>query len=81
MKETDIIRIDPNDWDGMLALMERADEFHIPYMGNNNEGELIQIKISHDNISVDTYQQNGRIRRNIYYKDHTSEELFEGRWR
>lgn len=81
MKETDIIRVDPNDWDSMLALMEKADEFLSSYMGTNNEGELIQIKVSHDNISVDMYQQDGHIRRNIYYKDHTSEELFEGRWR
>lgn len=78
MKE---IIVNPRDWDGMLELMDRFDEFKVPYMGENENGEFVQISVNKDNITVVTNQDNGWVRQNIYYRDFTTEELFDGKWK
>jgi len=70
------INIDSKDYSGMLKLMDRADEFHVPYFGKNDEGETVMISVNHDNITVETFQNNDWVRENIYYRDFTTEELF-----
>lgn len=71
------IIIDPDDYNGMISLMDRADEFDIPWSGKNENGEYIQISINKDNITVDTFQNNGWTRENIYWRDGLKEELFK----
>lgn len=70
------IIIDPYDYDGMIKLMERHEEFKVPWSGKNDDGEHIQISINEDNITVETFQNNGWIRENIYWKNIVSEELY-----
>ena len=77
MKTNENISFNPNDWDGMLNLMSRANEFDYDLSGKNENGEPITISISEDNLSVRTYQRNGWIRKNVFWKDRTTEELFE----
>ena len=72
------LQIDPNDFKGMEALMERANEpqFEMPWSGINDEGEHTLTSVNNDNITVQTFQNNGWMRENIYWKDGTFEELF-----
>ena len=70
------INIDPKDYNGMIKLMDRADEFDYALLGENDEGEAVMISVNHDNITVETFQDNDWVRENIYYRDFTTEELF-----
>ena len=70
------ISFDSSDWKGMLKLMERADEFDQPWVGENNAGEQVLISVNHNNITTLTFQSNDWSRENIYWKDRTCEELF-----
>ena len=70
------IIIDPYDYKGMIELMDRADEFDVPWCGNNENGEHVQISVNKDNITVETFQNNGWLRENIYWRDYTTEELY-----
>lgn len=71
------IIIDPDDYNGMITLMDRADEFDVPWSGKNENGEHIQISINKDNITVETFQNNDWTRENIYWRDGFKEELFK----
>ena len=71
------INFDPHDWRGMLDLMERHAEFTEICFGKNEDGELVGISVNEDNITVETWQNNGWLRENIYWKeDRMCEELF-----
>ena len=70
------IIIDPHDYKGMIKLMDKADEFDLPWAGKNENGEHVQISINKDNITVETFQNNGWIRENIYWRDVRTEELY-----
>lgn len=70
------IVIDPYDYNGMIKLMDRADEFDVPWAGKNEDGEHIQISVNKDNITVETFQHNGWTRENIYWRDVRTEELY-----
>lgn len=48
--------------------------------GENSDGEQIHISIHEDAIIALTFQKNHWIRRNIYHRDGTVEELFDGKW-
>ena len=74
------LNFDPSDWKEMFKLMERADEFTEPAIGKNLDQEKVMISVNHDNITVETIQHNGWLRRNVYWIDGTVEELFNGRW-
>ena len=71
------VNIDPCDHKGMVELMDIADDFKGSWSGDNESGEHIQITISKDNIIVKAFQSNNWIRKNIYWRDGTSEELYE----
>lgn len=70
------INFDSKDWKGIVELMKKADEFTEPCVGENSEGERVLISVNHDNITVQTFQNNGWLRENIYWNDCTIEELY-----
>lgn len=70
------IVVDPCDLKGNVALMERADEFTAPYLGENEEGEKVVVSVNKDNITVQTFQKNDWVRTNIYHEDGYNEEMF-----
>ena len=70
------IHFDPKDRHGMLALMDRANEFTEPWFGKNSEGEDVMISVNSDNITTETFQNNGWARENVYWRDFTVEELY-----
>ena len=45
--------------------------------GNNEDGELVIVSIDKEKATIKTSQHNKFIRVNIYWKDGTSEELYE----
>lgn len=77
MDRTRII-VDPTNWDSMLALMDRADEFNTMLLGKNSNGEDTITSINENSITIETNQSNGYIRENIYYRCGEVEELFHG---
>lgn len=75
------IKLDTDDLEGMIALMdELGSEPDTIYSGGNESGETLHISIFPDKISVLVFQGNGWLRRSVYHRDGTSEEIYEGRW-
>ena len=74
------IRIDPSDYSSLLKLMDDHEKYDSTYIGKNDEGETIFITILEDSITLRTFQDNGWIRENIFWRDFTTEEIFDGKW-
>ena len=76
------ITIDPSNFKSMCELMDKYGETTKTMLfGKNENGETITTSIFTDHIIVDTQQSNGWVRRNVYWRDGTREELFDGRWK
>lgn len=77
----EFLMIDFSNRHQLGELMDRSEDF--PYMlsASNSDGETQQISINCDNIIVNTLQNNGWVRANVYWRDGTREELFDGKWR
>jgi len=75
------IVVDSSDWEGLLTLMDNADKYEMPYWGTNSDGETVRISVNSANVTVETDQKNGWTRENVYWRDFTTEELFNGRWK
>lgn len=74
------IHFDPSDWDSMIDLMDKYGQVQdLPY-GENENGETVLMDISHERIHVTTFQKNGWIRENTYWRDGTAEEEFSGKY-
>ena len=75
------IKLDTDDRESIVALMdELGSETDTFYSGVNESGETLHISIFPDKISVLVFQGNGWLRRSVYHRDGTSEEIYEGRW-
>ena len=75
------IKFDTDDRESMIALMdELGSENDTFYSGANESGETLHISIFPDKINVLVFQGNGWLRRSVYHRDGTSEEIYEGRW-
>ena len=71
------IHLNPCDRAGLLRLMDQHGDSNAMTIGQNEKGETVTISIFHDKIITKTYQDNGWIRTNYYYRDGSSEELFD----
>ena len=75
------IELDTDDRESLVVLMdELGSETDTFYSGVNESGETLHISIFPDKISVLVFQGNGWLRRSVYHRDGTSEEIYEGRW-
>lgn len=75
------IKLDTDDRESLVALMdELGSETDTFYSGANESGETLHISIFPDKINVLVFQDNGWLRRSVYHRDGTSEEIYEGRW-
>ena len=72
--------VDPSDQAGMIKLMDKHGDSKTAFNGSDEEGNDTLISIYHDRIIILTFQSNGWIRKNNYWRDGTREELYEGRW-
>ena len=71
------IQFDPSDQEAMVRLMDEHGDSKTMYPGKNEDGEDVYISIFRDKIVTTTSQRNGWLRKNIYYRDGSSEEMFE----
>jgi hypothetical protein len=74
------ITFDPTSLKSMIALMDEHGNSDTLYPGRNEYGERTTLSISHDSITCVTYQENHWVRMNIYWRDGTKEELYDGKW-
>ena len=74
------IKFDPSDLKSMRKLMDECGNCYAPFMGVNDDNEGTTTSVYSDKIIVVTFQKNGWTRKNIYYYDGSSDELFEGKW-
>lgn len=72
---------DPNDYSGLLKIMDEHGDSETPFFSHNTDMEDLTISVSKERIDVTTYQDNGWVRRNVYWRGGTVEELYEGRWK
>ena len=72
---------DPTDLGAMHALMDEHGHSDTMFVGVNTEFEETTISIFPEKIIYVTYQHNGWVRKNVYWRDGTREELFDGRWK
>ena len=77
----DAVEFDSCDLDGMRRLMDEYGGSSASFDGTNEDTEQVSISIAKDRIDVVTFQDNGWTRRNVYWRDGTREELFEGKWK
>lgn len=70
------IKIDPTDYPSLVEIMDNYS--HLDYMlfGKDSQGQSVTTSIWSDYILVDTLQNNGWTRRNVYWRDGDTEELF-----
>ena len=71
------IQFNPEDLDGMCALMDAYGDSEQAMWGTNERGEDTMMSISPNEIVVRTFQSNGFCRINVYYRDGDTEEYFE----
>lgn len=71
------ILFNPSSLEDMIALMDTFGDSETMFPGKNEEGELVFISIFPDKIVTSTMQHNNWTRKNIYYRDGSSEELYE----
>lgn len=69
------INFDSSDLKGMVALMDRANEFSSAVFGKNTDGETVMISVNKDNVTYEVFQDNGWAEEHIYYRDGTAENL------
>lgn len=74
------IEIDFTDHDAMCEVMDEYHTTRTMLLGKNEDGEMITASIFEDYIVLVTYQDNHWVRKNIYHRDGTIEELFDGKW-
>lgn len=74
--ENDRLNIDPTDFGGLLSLMDRAAEFDLPFQGVDDHGDTVLLSINTDNVTTETFQDNGYCRETVYWRDGTVEELY-----
>lgn len=79
-KKEAMFTVDPYDIKGMIDVMDKYGDNDTMYFGKNENKEDVSISVFNDRISVTTFQSNGWIRENVYWRDGTSEELFNGKW-
>ena len=71
------IQFNPHSLEDMIALMDTYGDSDTMFPGVNEDGETVWISIFPDKIVTSTLQRNNWTRKNIYYRDGSSEELYE----
>lgn len=74
------ITIDPRDLDSMIEIMDKYHETKTMLPGINEDGERTYASIFEDRIVIETYQKHHWVRKNVYWRDGTREELFDRKW-
>ena len=70
-----------NDIDNLREIMNKYGDIDHMIFGENQDGEDQRISIGQENIFVDTFQNNGWVRRNVFWYDGTVEEIYLKKWK
>lgn len=70
------MNIDFSNFPQLVAMMDNSEKYSTAILAENENGELMQIGVYPDYICAYTTQANGWTRKNFYYRDGTTEELF-----
>ena len=73
------LEINGKDYDLVYDIEELCAKYsHLDHalIGETVEGETIMISINKGEVITEVYQDNGWVRKNIYYLDGSSEELY-----
>ena len=73
--------IDPTDFGGLVSIMDQYGGTDGIFVGHNEEGEDTLMSVSNGDITVTTFQKNGWIRKDVYFRDGVSETLFDRKWK
>lgn len=76
LKTINTVVFDPNDEKGIKKLIADYKNYPNSLIGKNESGEEVRVSINSDNVTTLTFQRNGWVRTNIYWKDGTKEELY-----
>lgn len=74
------VLFNPKDLRAMCELMDKYGDIGTLFPGVNTEGESTNLSIFPDKIVCVTYQHNGWVRKNTYWRDGSWEEVFVSRW-
>lgn len=69
--------IDVNDLDQVREACSHSEEYDMPLVGYNEDGEMVLVEVTEECVITTTYQKNGWIRKDYTYTDGYSEQLFE----
>ena len=76
--------IDVENWNDMEvrdAIMDDCSMHREPFYGSNDNGEMVRIDVSEDEIVIETLQENGWVRRDYYYYgEDCMEQMYLGKW-
>ena len=70
------LEFDPDDLEQIKQLVDNSDEFEMPLIGVNEDGESTMTEVTDKFVLVKTFQDNGWLRNNYYYPDGCCEELY-----
>lgn len=75
------IKFDPADLSSIQQFMDTYRDIGFPLWSKNEDAEDVEIIASHEKVVVKTYQHNGWVKVNTYYRDGTCEETLSRRWK
>ena len=67
----------PNDMFQLNQMIDMADQFDMPLVGENEDGEMVMTEVTSEFVKMSTYQSNGWIRINYFYPDGIVEEMYD----
>lgn len=70
------LEFDPDDLEQIKQLVNNSDEFEMPLIGVNEDGESTMTEVTDRFVLVKTFQNNGWLRNSYYYPDGCCEELY-----
>ena len=71
------MNIQINDMAARLKMMDNYKEYDTMLIGENHDGEMVCVSVFKDKVVVKTIQKNDWIRVNVFYRDGTTDELYE----
>ena len=77
LKTINSVVFDPDDKKGIQQLIKDHILYPNSLVGQNKLGEQVTVSVNSDNVTQVTFQRNGWLRTNIYWKDGTTEELYD----
>lgn len=71
------MEIDYSNYEQLVDLMNHADDYPYMLVGENQNGEFTTTSITPNLVILETLQDNGWVRKNIFHRDGMVEETFQ----